>query len=171
MIIGKDLYNSYYEEDEKLFSTGNSELDDILEEVYYSGISDGYDYAQRKFSEKEEKKKSGLKTAGKVALGTGAALAVGGGIGENIIADKIAKKVAEKKGLVKSGWGLASKFAGFEPALESGGNLAARVANRSKALKLAKRADLGGTALALTGAGLLAANAIKNKRNKKEKNK
>lgn len=44
------LKNNYYEEDEKLFSTGDSELDDLLEEVYYSGISDGYDYAQREFA-------------------------------------------------------------------------------------------------------------------------
>ena len=36
--------------DQKLFSTGDSELDGILEEVYYSGISDGYDYAQKEFA-------------------------------------------------------------------------------------------------------------------------
>ena len=52
MILGRDLANSYYEEDEKLFSTGDEELDDILEEVYYSGISDGYDYAQKEFASK-----------------------------------------------------------------------------------------------------------------------
>ena len=50
MITGRNFVNSWYEEDEKLFSTGNEELDDILEEVYYSGISDGYDYAQREFT-------------------------------------------------------------------------------------------------------------------------
>jgi hypothetical protein len=44
------VYKNDYEEDEKLFSTGDSELDDILEEVYYSGIEDGYDYAQREFA-------------------------------------------------------------------------------------------------------------------------
>jgi hypothetical protein len=42
--------NNYYEEDERLFSTGDSELDDVLEEIYYSGIEDGYDYAQREFA-------------------------------------------------------------------------------------------------------------------------
>lgn len=52
MITGRDLISSYYEEDEKLFSTGNEELDDILEEVYYSGLEDGYDYAQKEFSSK-----------------------------------------------------------------------------------------------------------------------
>lgn len=66
MIIGKN----YYEESQKLFSTGDSELDDILEEVYYSGIEDGYDYAQREFAEKtttrEERKrlKRDIKEAG-----------------------------------------------------------------------------------------------------------
>ncbi len=43
------ILKNYYEEDEKLFSTGDSELDDILEEVYYSGLEDGYDYAQKEF--------------------------------------------------------------------------------------------------------------------------
>lgn len=48
MILLKN--NSYYEDSERLFSTGDSELDDILEEVYYSGLEDGYDYAQKEFS-------------------------------------------------------------------------------------------------------------------------
>ncbi len=42
------LKNDHYKE--KIFSTGDSELDNILEEVYYSGISDGYDYAQKEFA-------------------------------------------------------------------------------------------------------------------------
>ena len=102
MITGKQLIESYYEEDERLFSTGNEELDDILEEVYYSGLEDGYDYAQKEFAEKEEKKKkNSLKTAGKVALGVGGAAGLGGAIGENAVIENIAKKVAEKKGLEK----------------------------------------------------------------------
>ena len=55
MISGKDFAEkcfSQVEESEKLFSTGNEELDSILEEVYYSGIEDGYDYAQKEFSSK-----------------------------------------------------------------------------------------------------------------------
>lgn len=48
------VYKNNYEESEKLFSTGNEELDDILEEVYYSGIEDGYDYAQKEFSKYEQ---------------------------------------------------------------------------------------------------------------------
>lgn len=51
------LKNNYYEEkDQRLFSTGDSELDDILEEVYYSGLEDGYEYAQREFGKKEATK-------------------------------------------------------------------------------------------------------------------
>lgn len=44
------LYRNSYREDEKLFSTGDSKLDDLLTEVYYSGIEDGYDYAQKEFA-------------------------------------------------------------------------------------------------------------------------
>ena len=50
MIIGRQLY----EESQRLFSTGSTELDDILEEVYYSGISDGYEYAQKEFGAKSK---------------------------------------------------------------------------------------------------------------------
>jgi len=53
MIIGRN----YYEESQKLFSTGNEDLDAILEEVYYSGIEDGYDYAQKEFAEKTTTRK------------------------------------------------------------------------------------------------------------------
>lgn len=48
--------NNSYEDDERLFSTGDSELDDILTEVYYSGIEDGYEYAQREFGKKQATK-------------------------------------------------------------------------------------------------------------------
>lgn len=41
---------------EKLFSTGDGQLDSILEEVYYSGIEDGYNYAQKEFSKKDKPK-------------------------------------------------------------------------------------------------------------------
>lgn len=50
MITGKQFAESWEEVDEKLFSTGNDELDEILEEVYYSGIEDGYNYAQKEFA-------------------------------------------------------------------------------------------------------------------------
>ena len=40
--------------EERLFSTGDSNLDLLLTEVYYSGLEDGYDYAQREFSDYDD---------------------------------------------------------------------------------------------------------------------
>ncbi len=54
MILLKN--NDYYDEDERLFSTGDSDLDDILTEVYYSGLEDGYEYAQKEFGKKKAAK-------------------------------------------------------------------------------------------------------------------
>ena len=45
MITGYDLINNYYE-DEKLYSTGDSELDDLLERAF----CEGYEYAQREYT-------------------------------------------------------------------------------------------------------------------------
>jgi len=60
MITGKEFIESMGEyEDQKLFSTGNDELDAILEEVYYSGIEDGYDYAQKEFASVRKATKAG----------------------------------------------------------------------------------------------------------------
>lgn len=46
MITGYDLINEYYEDDEKLYSTGNDDLDYLLERAF----SDGYEFAQREFT-------------------------------------------------------------------------------------------------------------------------
>ena len=49
-------YDEYY--DEKLYSTGNDELDDLLERAF----CDGYEYAQKEFGKKSMKEyKEGLK--------------------------------------------------------------------------------------------------------------
>lgn len=61
MITGKDYFKSLggeYEE-QKIFSTGNDELDNILTEVYYSGLEDGYDYAQKEFASVRRVTKAG----------------------------------------------------------------------------------------------------------------
>ena len=59
MIKGYDLVKLFseteYEESKKMFSTGDEELDELLERVYSAGIEDGYDYAQKEFSKKEKK--------------------------------------------------------------------------------------------------------------------
>ena len=107
MIISK---NNYYKENEKLFSTGDSELDELLEEVYYSGIEDGYDYAQREYAEKESKDGSGAAAAG---AGIAAAGVGGGAImtkaGKKRIYNKAAKESAEIKNLAASEINAAEK--------------------------------------------------------------
>lgn len=97
------LKNNYYEEDEKLFSTGDSELDDILEEVYYSGISDGYDYAyeERDFAKSEEKEDKGGSGAGIAATGgltAGGVLLHGERKGDRVINQAIEEGDAIRKG-------------------------------------------------------------------------
>jgi hypothetical protein len=73
------------EESQKLFSTGNSELDDLLTEVYFSGIEDGYDYAQKEFAEKSDNKS------------TAAGVTLAGASGGALIGNKIANKRVLKK--------------------------------------------------------------------------
>ena len=76
MITGYDLINKYYES-EKLYSTGDSELDDLLEKAF----CEGYEYAQREFAKKEdededskeEKRNKRKVIAKKVAKGAGIA--------------------------------------------------------------------------------------------------
>lgn len=58
MITGIEFIQKMYsevEETEKLFSTGDVELDELLEKVYSAGIEDGYDYAQKEFGNKTNK--------------------------------------------------------------------------------------------------------------------
>ena len=50
MITGYDLINEYYE-DEKLYSTGDDDLDDLLEKAF----CDGYEYAQKEFARQNYK--------------------------------------------------------------------------------------------------------------------
>lgn len=55
MITGRELIQKYYSdneyyENERLYSTGDSELDDLLERAF----CDGYEYAQKEFVSLEE---------------------------------------------------------------------------------------------------------------------
>ena len=67
------LDEDYDYNNEKLFSTGDDELDDILTEVYYSGLEDGYDYAyeEREYAEskKDDESSTGVAAAGAVSAG------------------------------------------------------------------------------------------------------
>ena len=84
-------------EEERLYSTGNDELDELLERAF----CEGYEYAQREFAEKKEegkKKHTGAKVAGIAggAVGTTALSAAGvAKLGENAI-DKGAKAEIKK---------------------------------------------------------------------------
>ncbi|MBQ1606330.1 MAG: hypothetical protein II088_05940, partial [Bacteroidales bacterium] len=50
MIIGRQFVENQYEE--KLYSTGDDYLDEMLEKAF----CEGYEYAQAEFSDKEEKR-------------------------------------------------------------------------------------------------------------------
>lgn len=59
MITGKELIEKMYSEneeiqEEKLYSTGDSDLDDLLEKAF----SEGYEYAQKEYGLKDELKKA-----------------------------------------------------------------------------------------------------------------
>ena len=53
-------YDEYY--DEKLYSTGNDELDELMEKAF----CDGYEYAQREFARARQRKKNAKKAVGVV---------------------------------------------------------------------------------------------------------
>ncbi len=128
MIIGRN----YYEESQKLFSTGDSELDDILEEVYYSGIGDGYDYAQREF-------------------------AAFGGVSENM--KDYRTNAGKGRALISGGFtGLAARKAGVKEAERLSRRGASDREVEEGAGKKAARTAAGITAgSAVAGAGLTAA--------------
>ena len=54
MLTGKEFIEKYYsdvEEEERLYSIGNDELDDLLEKAF----CDGYEYAQKEFNSRGQK--------------------------------------------------------------------------------------------------------------------
>ena len=77
MITGYDLaeylFSNYEDDEERLYSTGDEELDELLEIAF----SEGYEYAQREFGEKKDNQSIRKDT------GTGAIIggATGAGIG------------------------------------------------------------------------------------------
>ncbi len=91
------VYKNNYEEDERLFSTGNEELDALLEETYYSGISDGYNYAQKEGGVIQDIQHSGMKRTYKKWVGRGR--------------KKLAEKISnQNKKLIESNQINLSKF-------------------------------------------------------------
>jgi hypothetical protein len=108
MIIGRQLVDEYYE-DERLYSTGDDYLDELLEKAF----CEGYEYAQREFgnpankaakrayelSKGRESLKGSVKWNDKIALQTGRYNSTGmnidlGGTGNiNEGSEKVLKKV------------------------------------------------------------------------------
>ena len=147
------------QKNEKLFSTGNEELDDILEEVYYSGISDGYEYAQKEFNQNDSNKSTGEKIgkAGMIAGGATAAAGTGAYLyGRNLIKKNIDHSIAQ------------------EAARYSGKGVSEAVANGAKKFWKGTKVGRGGVIAGLGGAGLAAIGAgtyliSRKKRKNKEK--
>ena len=111
MINGREFAERFYsenvqEEEERLYSTGNDELDELLEYAF----CDGYEYAQREFAEEEEAEEPKKKhTGAKVAAGVGGTAVVGAGtlagvakLGENAIDKKGQDLKEEGKKLINS---------------------------------------------------------------------
>ena len=118
MMNGKEFAERLFSEieddneiQEKLYSTGNDELDDLLERAF----CEGYEYAQKEFAEKEkdEEKKKKKKYKNESHRGYGRALIVGGiqgGAGRYAGKREVEKaleegddiKTAKKRGLDKA---------------------------------------------------------------------
>lgn len=167
---------------EKLFSTGNSELDNLLTEVYYSGIEDGYDYAQKEFAKKEGDSKA--EVAGVVATGAGVGALIGNKLNakkyikkakkeaEDVVSEAEKKaeeivKAAEEKEMKKGPKKIARIFKNKDNTVELTQAEAAKIKSEAKGkseeiLKAAegKVAKMSKRNKALAGAGLVAGGAL-----------
>jgi hypothetical protein len=83
------MYSEY--EEERLYSTGSYELDELLERAF----CEGYEYAQREFAEEDEKKKKRI-TINAAGAPTGAVVTAGGAWGAKKLGKKILTGRAEK---------------------------------------------------------------------------
>ena len=155
---------------QKIFSN----IEDPEETLYSVLMSEDEITLFSEVKEKEEKKGNKLGTAGKVALGVGGATAVTGGVVGNKIANDVMKKAASKTGVDKLGWGMGSYYHDFGPnaqaKVDRASELTKRALKQNKGFKKAIKVDKIGTGVALTGAGLMAANHFLNKKKKKKDN-
>lgn len=80
------------------------------------------------------------------------------------------KKVASKTGVEKLGWGLSSSYHNLnaQAKVDRASELTKRALKQNKGFKKAIKVDKIGTGVALTGAGLMAANHFLNKKKKKD---
>ena len=134
MKIGRQLAERFYSdseyEEERLYSTGSDELDELLERAF----CEGYEYAQREFAEKEEKKekKKKKKYENESHRGYGRAIIVGGapgGAGRYVGKREVEKALEEGDDIKKKkrrGLDKATKFGAISGAgLGVAGSLAA----------------------------------------------
>jgi len=105
--------NNNNEVQEKLYSTGNDELDNLLEKAY----NEGYEAAQKEFSEKDPEE-------GKNHRGLGRAAVVGGAAG--VVGRHVGKKATEKA--LKEGESLSdAEKKGDKKAVKAGAAVGAAV--------------------------------------------
>lgn len=156
MIIRKKLVNKYYSE--KLYSTGNDNLDSLLEKAF----CDGYEYAQREFNEednKKEKKNKKLRFGDKIELNRLKSVYGLGKFGDKIkeahlneISDDEDERNLGHKKLAKQGLKYGSVVV---PAAAALGYGASRLVNKDSRKDALKVAGLGAAAGALgTGIGI-----------------
>ena len=155
---------------QKIFSN----IEDPEETLYSVLMSEDEITLFSEVKEKEEKKGNKLGTVGKVALGAGAATSLASGVVSNKIVNDVMKKAASKTGVEKLGWGNGSFYADFGPnaraKVDRASELTKRALKQNKGFKKAIKVDKIGTGVALTGAGLMAANHFLNKNKKKKDN-
>ena len=151
-----------------------SNIEDPEETLYSVLMSEDEITLFSEVKEKEEKKGNKLGTVGKVALGAGAATSLASGVVSNKIVNDVMKKAASKTGVEKLGWGNGSFYADFGPnaraKVDRASELTKRALKQNKGFKKAIKVDKIGTGVALTGAGLMAANHFLNKNKKKKDN-
>jgi len=111
MIIGRNFAESYYE-DERLYSTGDCELDELLERAF----CEGYEYAQREFakSEEDEEEKESFSSKAKKkykrhAAAAGTLAAAGGTVYSAGKLGEYIEKKAKTKRTGKEGLELGAK--------------------------------------------------------------
>ena len=115
MTIGRMFADDYSNYEERLYSTGSDELDEMLERAF----CEGYEYAQREFAEEEESKKK-MSKGGKIAVGAGAGTVAAGG---TIVGAKYLGKHVEKKNFEKASEAadrLQRATEGMNKAIENG---------------------------------------------------
>lgn len=119
---------------------------------------------RRIFSENDEKKNDKIKTAGKIAAGTGAAAGIASYGGQMAMINKISDNAAKKYGVTKLTPGVF-----FGVGAQDAAKKADRALKMNKNFRRLGRLGKVGTGVALTGASVIGAKKLYDHFNKKEK--